>query len=211
MDLGRRNILRAGTAALPTAGLTKSFSIGEASAQQAVDVPDDVRELLTAELPGISIDVTGLRMIEFGNVTYYIAQVSETIDDDRSTAEPVVVKRAVGSEPVVLEDFAGLPQVPVNELTYDARDVVDISLFALDERDLDVDRLPAPFNEALSAALDAKVRASAEKWNNKLSSADIAGTNHGRLACAWAVNKVLKLFGRSSAAADWLPPDRTRF
>jgi hypothetical protein len=41
-------------------------------------------------------------------------------------------------------------------------------------------------------AIDGQVRASSTRHLNNLSSANVPGTNHGRLACAWAVNRVVK-------------------
>ncbi|MDX0425123.1 hypothetical protein [Sinorhizobium medicae] len=129
------------------------------------------------------------RKIEFGTAVYYI--VVQFQEGDEGAGEPLVIKKPANGQALILEEFVGLPQVPVPDGFDDQKDV-DIGLFALPESETVVDRPPEPVTAAATRRLDGKVLVGAVDSVGNLNSSSARGTNGGRLACAWAVNQVVQ-------------------
>ncbi|PLU65351.1 hypothetical protein BMJ21_21315 [Sinorhizobium medicae] len=112
-------------------------------------------------------------------------------EGDEGAGEPLVIKKPANGQALILEEFVGLPQVPVPDGFDDQKDV-DIGLFALPESETVVDRPPEPVTAAATRRLDGKVLVGAVDSVGNLNSSSARGTNGGRLACAWAVNQVVQ-------------------
>ncbi|MER8848563.1 CHAP domain-containing protein [Mesorhizobium australicum] len=191
MPISRRQLFEAG-AAMGVAAAIQSAQVSSAVAQQS-SLSDAMKELIFSASAGANTSANILRQWMLGTATYYIVEIVDSLGDFE-ISEPIIIKEPLfgGSVPVVLDDFAGVPPLPINESGWD-QDQVDISLFSFRENDSDVSRKPGTKEEALSAANDKKVFATAKSSVEKLISKTAPGTNGGRLACAWAVNQIVKV------------------
>lgn len=153
------------------------------------ELPSDVLALLDPGVENSPMRASLNRKIEFGSATYYV--IVQVQDGEEGEGEPVVIKKPASGQPVILEDFIGLPQVPV-AVGFDDQAEVDVSLFALPENETVVDRPPVPPQVAATEQLDGKVLNRAVGSLNNLDSSTARGTNRGRLACAWAVNQIVQ-------------------
>ncbi|MER9941471.1 hypothetical protein NKJ70_05900 [Mesorhizobium sp. M0092] len=152
------------------------------------DIPNDVLQLLDPGVEGFRMKAVLDRVIEFGSAFYYVIV---QFQEDMGIGEPVIIKKPINGEAVILEDFVGLPQVPAPAGFNDAESV-DLALFALAAEEATATRAPEPVTAAASQRQDTKVLTSAASSVNTLDSSTARGTNGGRLACAWAVNKVVE-------------------
>jgi hypothetical protein len=165
-------------------------------------VPQEVQDLLAApddlQFDGKKALPFQLRLLKrsfFGDDVYYAIEV---YDPNADVAEPVFVKNMKDRGPDVLESIAAWPE----ELELYDTEVVDtasdfdLKWYALNETGLSVIPRPAeqpgqPDLNELSKTLDALVKETAKVKVDSMSSKTAPGTNKGRLACAWAVNKLI--------------------
>lgn len=157
-------------------------------------IPQDVERLLDQ-----TMDKDLLGKFNAGDVTYYIIMQTDKGGEGNSDA--------VGGEPVYVRQENNVAPEVVDHLP-DFGDLADVDLPAevrsLLEADRDIEQLPDVdegdvhllSSEDLNTRFHQKARLCADQRESnpdKLSSRDAAGTNGGRLACAWAVNRVSSL------------------
>ncbi|MER9280705.1 hypothetical protein [Mesorhizobium sp. M0522] len=155
------------------------------------DVPPDVTSLLDSGDATFPIKVQLDRVIEFGSALYYVFIL---LQEEQGLGEPLLVKRPINGEAIIIDDFEGLPQIPV-PASFDDAQSVDLSLFALSSEEALATRPPGPVMADASERQDRKLRdaaATAIVAGSELISKQARGTNGGRLACAWAVNRVVE-------------------
>lgn len=150
------------------------------------DIPPEVLALVDLGDSEFPIKATLNRKIEFGSTTYYVV---ELVQEKSGLGEPIVIKRSAYGDPVILEDFVGLPQMPV-PATFDETKDIEIGLFALPDDEAIPDRPPGPAPAQATTVQDTRVFEAAQT-NVGLDSSQARGTNGGRLACAWAVNQIV--------------------
>lgn len=148
-------------------------------------IPRDVLALLDPIL-----DADLLILSDLGPDTYYV--ISQF--DDQGSGEPVFIRKAGNGEPVIISDTRSLPleltlgiggfNAAAGASTID----FDAAGYTIDPHDLGA--YVSGGQRAPSADIDLKVGNGA-KDNLGMVSKDAPGTNHGRLACAWAVNRVV--------------------
>jgi hypothetical protein len=181
MDLGRRRLFAQTGSAVALAGAGMLLANRTAQAQQTT-LPAAVQELLD---PALQFEV--LQQRAFGSSTYYVVSQFE---DEHGSGEPVVIRHPQAGEPVVVADLRGLPPELMTS-TDAAADAVGLGQFLLNPADLAV--VPSDLTTvAASADIDRKVFAAARD-NLNMDSKQAPGTNRGRLACAWAVNRIVKM------------------
>jgi hypothetical protein len=148
-------------------------------------IPSDVVALLDPTL-----DADLLILSDLGPDTYYV--ISQF--GDQGTGEPVFIRKPGNGEPVIISDTRALPleltlgiggfNAAAGASTID----FDVAGYTLDPHDLSA--YVSGGQRAPSADIDVKVGSTA-KEKLGMGSKDAPGTNHGRLACAWAVNRVV--------------------
>jgi hypothetical protein len=155
--------------------------------QGTPSIPPDILELLDPGDADDPMTATLSRKFDFGSATYYVI---EQYQASRGLGEPVVIRKPASGQPVVLADFTGLPPEPMSAGTEDQAKYIELGLFAMPESELTPDRFrQGPVAAQATELLDRTVFNTASSIQLDTSAA--AGTNGGRLACAWAVNQVV--------------------
>lgn len=153
------------------------------AAQRSPDqaLPDAVRDLLD-----IDCDFLAVRHAAQGGIDYWL------VDEFADGGGQVLIKQAVHAKPEVLvRDSAVFPLSPSAAASPQVGGIPASVVRALSQ-----DAVPAPSlrpgqgrDAARAAAL---VLASAKSCDETLITRAVPGTNNGRRACAWAVNKVVE-------------------
>jgi hypothetical protein len=181
MNLGRRKLFVKTGSAIALAGAGALLANRSAAAQEA-ELPAPVKELLD---PALQFEI--LDQKPFGSSTYYVISQYE---DEHGSGEPVVIRHPEAGEPVIVADYRSLPEILTTSADA-ATDSIGLSQFTLSPSDLAV--VPSDLTtSSVSAGIDAKVFAAARD-NINMDSKQAPGTNGGRLACAWAVNRIVKM------------------
>ncbi|RVN00444.1 hypothetical protein CN120_23435 [Sinorhizobium meliloti] len=184
MALSRRTVLKATGVAASSLLAAATMRVQSPRAQGAAEtLPDSIKTLLD---PALKAEL--LRIEDVGRSTYYVVA---QFDDD-GTGEPIFIREPESGEAVIIEDVRALPLELIlgggGEAAPGADQVdLDILAFSLPENDLQVFE---PDSEAAAAeSLDKALLKTAQE-SLGMSSREAPGTNRGRLACAWAVNRV---------------------
>jgi hypothetical protein len=154
-----------------------------------LSIPSDVESLLSN---GMVHEL--IRQFESGGVTYFL------IDQfDRETASEVIVAKRADSAPTIIEGDTLVLLDPNLNLPIDVKKGLSAGL------NIDAVLAAAPFDRGIMAGgvllsqsqLDNDVLVTAQASVNTLDTSTVPGTNHGHLACAWAVNTIIrKALGR---------------
>jgi hypothetical protein len=183
----RRGFVQSSLLVTIMSAASQGYLIGNAAAQNAgADLPDSVRPLLDPQLKSNVIFVK-----DVGTTTYYVVAQF----DDAGGGEPVFIREPQDGEPIIIEDIRSLPvevllDSPGNKAGGASSVDFEIGLYGLSDLDLLVNESGG--DRAASPDIDKRMNEGAVK-NLKMPSGNAAGTNHGRLACAWAVNRVTEL------------------
>jgi hypothetical protein len=153
----------------------------------ADDIPSEVEKLLD---PTMKADL--FEKVTVGTATYYFI---DQYDDEGG--EPVIVRQAGGEPPSVVEDIVSEDDT-AGGAAANFSSALQERLKAI--RGIDEDeRAPIGGGGPLTQSqLDKKLKEQAERCADRespdhLKSNNAPGTNNGRLACAWAVNRVAKM------------------
>jgi hypothetical protein len=149
-------------------------------------IPSDVQSLLAK---GMIYEL--IRQYESGGVTYFL------IDQyDNETGSEVIVAKGPNAAPAIID---GDTLVLLNQNLNLPADVKRGLSLGLDlDAAIQFDRGVLTGGVLLpQSELDKDVLVSAKAAVNTLDTSDVPGTNHGHLACAWAVNTIVrKALGR---------------
>jgi hypothetical protein len=148
-----------------------------------LSIPSDVESLLAN---GMIHEL--IRQFESGGVTYFL------IDQfDNETGSEVIVAKRPDTAPAIIDGDTLVLLNPNLNLPIDVKRGLSLGL--------NLDAVPAPFDRGVltggvllpQSELDKDVLASAQAAVNTLDTSNVPGTNHGHLACAWAVNTIVRM------------------
>lgn len=152
-------------------------------------IPADVDKLLDASMQKALFDT-----VIVGSATYYFIDQYDDVD-----GEPVIVRKVGGQQPQLVNDI--LPEDDTGgggaatSFSPKLRERLDAIRGVKEESENDAAGGAGLLNQS---QLSRKFQEQAERCTETnspehLSSANAPGTNNGRLACAWAVNRVAKM------------------
>ena len=148
-----------------------------------LSIPSDVESLLAN---GMIHEL--IRQFESGGVTYFL------IDQfDKETGSEVIVAKRPDTAPAVIDGDTLVLLNPNLKLPIDVKRGLSLGL--------NLDAVPAPFDRGVltggvllpQGELDNDVLVSAQAAVDTLDTSNVPGTNHGHLACAWAVNTIVRM------------------
>ncbi|MBB4233247.1 hypothetical protein [Rhizobium mongolense] len=154
----------------------------------ATEIPSDVEKLLDP-----TMNKKLFETVTVGKATYYFI---DQYDDDGG--EPVIVRSLPGASPMLVDDILAEDDATGGGATGSFSPQLQERLKAIrGEFDDAVDDTAGGAAPLSQAEVNKRLRAKAMKCADRndpehLSSRDAPGTDHGNLACAWAVNQVAK-------------------